>query len=96
MEKIELEFDDKTLPSLADWDYGNEVYKEQVDQVFEQHQDETITVVFPDRIELIASSFVQGFLDKLFGEYGFDETKKRLNIITRSDDMTNQFWKDAE
>ena len=60
MKKIELDFDryDRTLISLSGRKFGEKTYNDQVAPYIEKQ--EKVTLVFPDKIEVVASSFVQG------------------------------------
>lgn len=71
--KIYLKFDNH-ISELAGFDYGEEVYRKQAkDKDFD-------TIVFPDHIELIASSFTQGFFKDLLHQYGSDYILENYKI----------------
>ena len=72
--KIYLKFD-STISGLAGFDYGAKVYNEQVNggQDFD-------TVVFPKQIELVATSFTQGFFKDLIEKYGADYVREHYKI----------------
>lgn len=65
--KIELKFD-KTIMRLAGYQYGKTVFEEQVESSIDYSQQTVI--VFPEQIIRIASSFVQGFFEKIIENVG--------------------------
>lgn len=71
--KVYLKFD-KKLTGLAGFDYGYKIYCE---QAFGHDFD---AVVFPKEIELVASSFTQGFFRDLIEQYGADYVREHYKI----------------
>lgn len=70
---IELQFD-KCTTRLAGNPYGKTVFKQQVEEKIKYDCQNIIT--FPDAIEKVASSFVQGFFAEVIervGYSGFDD-----------------------
>ncbi len=74
--EIKLFFKDKTITGLAGFPYGQEIYDEQVKNVFEVEKKNII--IFPEQIERVAISFFQGFTKELLEAYG---KEKMLNMI---------------
>ena len=52
---------EKSLSGLAGYDYGKKIYNEQVKEKIDISKN--ITIIFPEHIKRVASSFVQGFFD---------------------------------
>ena len=82
--RIELKFD-KTLTGLAGYDFGAETYSIQVEGKISY--DNKITIVFPDNIQRIASSFIQGFFEKIVENIGIVGVEKNIDIKSSKKDM---------
>lgn len=83
---IELKFD-KTMTSLAGFEYGKSVYKAQV------NTREFDTLIFPDEIKMVASSFVQGFFSELIKKIGIVEINKKITIIAKDRELVERIKK---
>lgn len=59
---------DKSITGLAGYDYGKKIYEDQVKGKVDLSKELTIT--FPNNIQRIASSFIQGFLKILLNILG--------------------------
>ena len=79
MNEIYLRFD-KMIVGLAGYDYGKTVYEEQV-------SNKKIIIVFPDQIQRIASSFIQGFFDEIVKRIGIAGIEKQIEIKSKKKDM---------
>ena len=86
-----LDFD-KTVTMLAGYDYGYEVYNEQVKGKIDVYSN--FTIVFPDQIKHIASSFSQGFFKEIAEEIGIVGIEDRLIIISPNEDLKKQIIED--
>ncbi|MBJ7628167.1 hypothetical protein [Weissella confusa] len=97
MTEIKLDFSDKTLTGLAGYEYGMEVYEKQIkSKISEFDIEHGFTIVFPDTIENIASSFVQGFFENLIGKVGYENIQKIVKINSSSKKLTEGIWQDME
>lgn len=77
MNKIVLKFD-KTAILLAGRDYGIKIYNEQVkDKIDFKNQ---IILVFPDNIQSMASSFIQGFFLGFVENIGIVGIEEKVTI----------------
>lgn len=76
---FELEFGN-TITKLAGNDFGCEIYNTQVRDYIDFTQD--ITIIFPNRIDSIASSFVQGFFDEIVANIGISGIENMVEIIS--------------
>lgn len=77
MNEIILTFD-KTLIAIAGYEYGNKIFEEQVKSKYKSGEKNII--IFPEQIEYVAISFVQGFLKDLLKEYEIDKILKEIDI----------------
>ncbi len=81
---IELQID-KALTGLAGYDYGKKVYDEQVKCNIDFTK--AITVIFPDNIQRIASSFVQGFFEDFVKQIGLSGIENNVTIKASSEKL---------
>lgn len=88
MSEIILHFK-KDETRLAGFNFGKETYTKQVrekiykDGILDKH----IVIVFPDQIERVASSFIQGFFLEMINTIGYDEIFHRFEIRTASEKL---------
>ena len=82
---IELSFSDKTLSNLTGNKYGRTTFNKQVKEYISY--DEPIVIVFPDYIDNIGSSFIQGFFDEMVGKIGIHGIQENVEI--RSNTIKN-------
>lgn len=80
--KIVLSFD-KTITRLAGHEYGKREYNAQCQGKIDFNK--KITIEFPDNIEKLASSFVQGFFEEFVQNIGLEGIENNVNIISRND-----------
>lgn len=85
MKTINLNFP-KSATGLAGFPYGEKVYKDQVEGKISY--DEDITIVFPNQVEKVASSFVQGFFAKIVMSIGYKGVENKVKIVSKSDKLT--------
>lgn len=85
MKTINLIFP-KSETRLAGFPYGEEVYKSQVQDIISF--DDNLTIVFPDQIEKVASSFVQGFFANLVMNIGYKGIERNVIIKTKNEVLT--------
>lgn len=89
--RIELVFG-KADTRLAGNPYGRSVYKEQVEGKIDFSGKNVIC--FPQNIEKIASSFVQGFFAEIINQIGFEKIQDVIRISASSDKIVDNMWKD--
>lgn len=88
MKTVELIFE-KSQTRLAGFPYGETTYKDQVKSVYDGvANNEVIKVVFPNQIEKVASSFVQGFFAELINTIGYEKIEERFLIESSSEKLT--------
>lgn len=90
MKEINLEFP-TGLKGLSGFDYGDQIYQCQVK--LKKSFDEKVKIIFPEQIEKVASSFVQGFFSELIKEIGYKKIEKNIVIKTRSEKLTDSIYK---
>jgi hypothetical protein len=84
--KVELTFEeDETGP--AGFPYGEAVFNEQVKDKI--NYEKNILLVFPKHIEIIASSFVQGFFAELKRRLGIGGIVEKFKLDTSSQWLTD-------
>lgn len=81
----------KDSSGIAGYQFGKGIYTEQVEPKY-LNKSEELTIVFPDFIERVASSFVQGFFSILIEEIGYEEVKKRVNVKMKNKQLVTLFW----
>lgn len=79
---FELSFQDKTLSNLTGNKYGRSVFDKQVKEHISY--DNLITIKFPDYIDNIGSSFIQGFFDEMVGEIGINGIENNVDIYSNT------------
>lgn len=82
--KIILNFE-KSLMGLAGYQFGIKTYQEQVKNKIQF--DDEIVIVFPENIQRIASSFIQGFFEDVVKEIGISGIEERVSIISSKKNM---------
>lgn len=78
-QRVTLEIKDKTLTKLAGNSYGRKLFEEQVDGKIDLNQ--PFEIKFPEQIDYMASSFIQGFFGKIYTEIGRDGMEKNFDIV---------------
>ena len=63
-QRIALEIKDKSLTKLAGNSYGRKLFNEQVNGKIDLEQ--PFVIEFPEQIDYLASSFIQGFFGKIY------------------------------
>ena len=78
-QKVALEIRDRSLTKLAGNSYGRKLFSEQVDGKIDL--DQPFTIEFPEQIDYLASSYIQGFFGKIYTEIGREGMEKNFDII---------------
>ncbi len=86
---IDLKFKN-TLTSLAGNDFGKTIFLEQVENKLDIENGTTIK--FPDSIERIAISFIQGFSAEIVKKYGTEVFNSKL-VIDGNERVKEKFRK---
>ncbi len=94
MKTINLAFKQTTI-ALAGNPFGKNIFKEQVLPQFSK-EDDSYSIVFPDQISFITSSFVQGFFDYWLRTMSSDEIKRKVEIKTRDERVKEYIWANLE
>ena len=87
---IELKFSTSTS-GLAGFDLGKETYEQQIESKYENYN-EKLTLKFPDYVERVASSFVQGLFSELVNNIGYSGVKENVIIESKSEKLKNTIW----
>ncbi len=81
---IKLKFSG-TIARVADYDFGQKTYDEQVAPYLVEN--EKIIIEFPDQIVTAASSFVQGFFKAFIDRYGYEFLGNQVEIVTKNESL---------
>lgn len=81
MKTILLKFN-KTLTKLAGNTYGQDIYEKQIKKQYSYG--EKFKIIFPDEIDNIASSFIQGFFGELVNKIGIQGIKDDIEIESKT------------
>ncbi|MGL5965438.1 MAG: hypothetical protein ACRCZ9_00745 [Fusobacteriaceae bacterium] len=79
--RIVLTFD-KSLTAIAGYKFGEEIYEKQVEDKYKSGNKNIIE--FPEQIDSVAISFVQGFLKKLLKNNRISKIKEEIEIVGNS------------
>lgn len=77
--KFELEFD-KALTKLSGFDLGKDMFDEQIGKKIDYKKE--ITIVIPDRVDLIGSSFIQGFFEEIVNNIGISGIEEKVTVLS--------------
>lgn len=86
---FKLSFSDKTLSNLTGNMYGRTTFNNQVKTTLEY--DKPITIIFPDYIDNIGSSFIQGFFDEMVGKIGIQGIQDNVEIKSNTIENIKQY-----
>lgn len=84
---INLEFD-KSISGLAGNEYGYEEYNNQIKEKIDMKKINVI--IFPNNIEKVAISFVQGMFRDILSQIDKEELEKYIEIQSSSDELTKK------
>lgn len=76
---------DKSITGLAGYNYGKKIYTEQVKNKIDLKQN--FVIVFPNNVQRMASSFIQGFFEEIIGEIGILGIERQLEIKSSNSDL---------
>lgn len=86
MNRIELNFK-KDLTKLAGNNFGKQTYANQILEIVSKNPNDDYTIVIPERIDRIASSFIQGFFDSYIKSYGFSALVNHITVESTIKDI---------
>lgn len=89
MKTVNLTFK-QTLVSLAGNPFGKKTFEEQVKPYLNDEMD--ICIVFPNHIEMIASSFVQGFFAYWLNSLGLDGILRHIKVKAKNEDIVRRVY----
>lgn len=85
--RFELEFE-KSMTCIAGYEYGEKTFSDYIKGKISY--DKTITIVFPNRIVRVASSFIQGLFKEIIDNIGYEGIEEKVEIITGDEKLTKQ------
>lgn len=83
-----------TVTRLAGYPYGKRVFEEQARNKISY--DFPITIVFPDQIIRVASSFAQGFFEEIIDNIGILGIGEKLLIKASDEKVTNSIIRNLQ
>ena len=81
---------DADLLALWGEDFGKEIWKTQIEPYSDQN---SITLVFPEQISCVATSFGRGLLGGEINKLGINAVKRKYTIQSLNKDCQKQFSK---
>lgn len=91
MVRIELRFA-KADTRIAGNPFGKAVFCEQVKEKI--NYNDINVIIFPETVEKVASSFVQGFFSEVIAEIGYKRFSEVIRIKARTEDLERQMIED--
>ncbi len=82
---------EKSLTYLAGFSFGEKIYRDQLENRIDFKKN--FTVIFPEQIEGVASSFVQGLFKEVIDKEGLLETEQKIQIKAASDELSDAIRK---
>lgn len=95
MKKIELTFK-KDLTKLAGNKFGKQTYESQVCEIVDNSPDDNYTIVIPERIDRIASSFIQGFFEIYIEKFGLSSLEEHIFVESTIENINEMIIKNLE
>lgn len=93
--KISLAFKNNSMVAVAGDEFGRQIFEEQVkSQLTSEDYEKGFEIIFPDQIEIIGSSFIQGFSNHIIGTIGYDGIRDKVIFKTSSSDLTEEIYDD--
>lgn len=89
--EINLVFD-KSTTRLAGNPYGKSVYREQIERKIDYNKKNII--VFPNNIEKVASSFIQGLFSEIVKNIGYVGISEKIELKSRTEELTKEMYED--
>lgn len=80
---------DTDLLALWGEDFGKEIWKTQIKPYSDQ---EHLTLVFPEKISCVATSFGRGLLNEEINKLDINAVKRKYTIQSLRKDFEKQFW----
>lgn len=91
METVEIQGVKKSLSRLIGFELGVHIYEENKLNRFDLN--DKIEIVFPNTIEKVSSSFVQGFFSGFIRKVGKNTAKEQVIIKMKNAELTALFYK---
>ncbi|NLM06589.1 DUF4325 domain-containing protein [Streptococcus gallolyticus] len=92
MKTVKIQGIPDSLSRLIGFELGVHIYKENnLDDV--NLSTNKVKIIFPDTIEKISSSFVQGFFAGFIKRVGKNTAKEQVIIEMKNDELTSLFYK---
>ena len=89
--EINLIFD-KSTTRLAGNPYGRSVFREQIEKAIKY--DKKNVIVFPDNIERVASSFIQGMFAEIVEKIGYAGVIEHITLKAKTEELAKEMYED--
>lgn len=86
---VKLVFD-KTIKCLAGYDFGLDIYNSQINNNLDLSKEYFLE--FPDNIEDVSSSFVQGMFENIIKIIGISTVEERTHIVSKHSDLQTSIF----
>ncbi|MCL2572181.1 MAG: hypothetical protein FWE11_07225 [Defluviitaleaceae bacterium] len=88
-EKIMLEFENK-YSKIGDFDYGKDIYEQQAkDRVVFDGEN---IIAFPDYVDFVSPSFIQGFIAVPIGNVGKENVLEYISFESPRSEVVKQIY----
>lgn len=82
-----IDIADKSVTKLSGNTLGRSIYDEQVKEKIEFNG--KMTFIFPERIDMLGSSFIQGFFYDIVGKIGIQGVEERVEVVAQNIENIN-------
>ena len=86
---IKLSFNN-ALTGLAGNPFGQSIYQKQVAPYL--NPDQINIIAFPENIEDVAISFIQGLFKDIINQYGYEKVKQMIDIEAKDPFSKKKIW----
>lgn len=86
--ELKLQFDEELI-SLGGQEFGSHIWETQVKQYQDQQH---ITLIFPEKISCVTTSFGRVLLDAEIKKLGINTVKRKYTIQSKRKGFEKQFW----
>lgn len=82
MNEIKIDID-KTITKIAGNELGVEKYNEKMKSIYKDIKNQKFKIIFPDNIDFIAPSFIQGFFEDIVLQIGIEGIENNFEFYSK-------------
>lgn len=82
MNEIKIDID-KTITKIAGNELGVEKYNEKMKSIYKDIKNQKFKIIFPDNIDFIAPSFIQGFFEDIVLQIGIEGIENNFEFYAK-------------